>query len=295
MKKLFNFLFFLLISITVFAQAPQRMTYQAVIRNSSNTLVANQAVGIRVSIIKGSPSGIEVYKEIFNPNPLTNANGLVSIEIGGGAVITGTFSNINWANGPYYLKTETDPTGGTNYTITGISQLLSVPYALQSNKSQIASNGISGIAASGDTLYLENGTKLLIPGIRDVTSFVPGSIVGRWNLNSRRIKYFSNGSTLIDTTINSVPGEWVEFTSDGKINQRYYDASTASFVIQNAFATYNVIGGKLYIYDTGTPSPTPEIYDILTLTSSQLTLYQKEIEIINGEQRENYVWIYLSR
>jgi hypothetical protein len=47
----------------------------------------------------------------------SNANGLVSIEIGGGAVVSGNFSTIDWANGPYFIKTETDPTGGTNYTV----------------------------------------------------------------------------------------------------------------------------------------------------------------------------------
>ncbi len=114
----------------LFSQSPQRMSYQAVIRNSSNALVTSKEIGMRVSILQGTTTGQEVYKEIYNPNPQTNANGLVSIEIGGGIPITGTFPGINWANGPYFIKTETDPTGGTNYTISGTSQLLSVPYAL---------------------------------------------------------------------------------------------------------------------------------------------------------------------
>jgi hypothetical protein len=103
-----------------------------VIRNSSNALVSSSSVAMRISILQGSPTGTEVYKEIYNPNPQTNANGLVSLEIGGGIPVTGTFSGIDWSAGPYYIKTETDPTGGTNYTITGTSQLLSVPFALYS-------------------------------------------------------------------------------------------------------------------------------------------------------------------
>jgi hypothetical protein len=82
---------------------------------------------MRISIIQNSASGSAVYVE--TQTPTTNANGLISIEIGGGSVISGVFANINWANGIYFIKTETDPTGGTNYTITGTSQLLSVPYA----------------------------------------------------------------------------------------------------------------------------------------------------------------------
>jgi hypothetical protein len=106
---------------TANAQAPQKMSYQAVIRNSSHALVMNQQVGIRVSILKGSSTGAEVYREIFNPNPTTNSNGLVSLEIGAGIPLSGTFAGIDWANGPYFIKTETDPSGGTNYSIVGVS------------------------------------------------------------------------------------------------------------------------------------------------------------------------------
>jgi uncharacterized protein (TIGR02145 family) len=132
MKKLFTILLVLSLPLGAFAQSPQKMSYQAVIRNTSNVLVATSPVGMRVSILQGSPSGTEIYKEIYNPNPQTNINGLVTIEIGGGIPLAGTFSGIDWSIGPYFIKTETDPLGGTNYTITGTSQLLSVPYALHS-------------------------------------------------------------------------------------------------------------------------------------------------------------------
>jgi hypothetical protein len=104
------------------------MSYQAVIRDNSNALVTNQIVGMQISILQGSANGTAVYAE--TQTPTTNTNGLVSIEIGGGTVVSGNFSTIDWANGPYFMKTETDPAGGTNYTITGTSQLLSVPYAM---------------------------------------------------------------------------------------------------------------------------------------------------------------------
>lgn len=132
-----------LFTVCVFAQPPQKMSYQAVIRNASNALVTNQAVGIRISILQGSPTGTVVYQELFNPNPQTNVNGLVNIEIGGGVPIAGTFSAINWSAGPYYLKSETDPSGGTNYTIVGTSQILSVPYALYAITSQTASDAVT--------------------------------------------------------------------------------------------------------------------------------------------------------
>lgn len=123
MKKVFAFLTALVLTISVFAQTPQKMSYQAVIRDASNNLVSNQVIGIKVSILEGSASGTVVYTE--TQTPTSNYNGLVSIEIGGG---TG-FDAIDWGNGTYFLECETDPTGGSNYTISGVSQLLSVPYA----------------------------------------------------------------------------------------------------------------------------------------------------------------------
>jgi uncharacterized protein (TIGR02145 family) len=127
MRKIYTIFITLLLATTTWAQSPQKMSYQAVIRNSSDQLVTNHAVGMRISILQGSATGTSVYVE--TQTPTTNASGLATIEIGGGTFVTGSFSSIDWATGPYFIKTETDPTGGTSYTITGTSQLLSVPYA----------------------------------------------------------------------------------------------------------------------------------------------------------------------
>lgn len=127
-SKSAHLLIMMLICSSIFAQAPQKMSYQAVIRNSSNALVTNTQVGMQISILQGSASGTPVYVETQTPS--TNANGLVSLEIGTGTIVTGTFAGINWAAGPYFIKTETDPTGGTAYTIAGTNELMSVPYAL---------------------------------------------------------------------------------------------------------------------------------------------------------------------
>jgi len=138
MRKIYTIAVALFITVSVWAQSPQKMSYQAVIRNSSNQLVANQKVGMQITILQGSATGTEVYSE--TQTPTTNANGLVSIEIGGG---TG-FSSIDWSTGSYFIKTETDPTGGNAYTITGASQLLSVPYALYAKTSGSSTTGLKG-------------------------------------------------------------------------------------------------------------------------------------------------------
>lgn len=141
MKKVFSILAAVLLTATVWAQSPEKMSYQAVIRNSSEALVTNTTVGMQISILQGSATGTAVYVE--TQTPTTNANGLVSIEIGAGTVVSGTFASIDWANGPYFIKTETDPTGGTTYTITGTSQLLSVPYALHAKTAETVTGGIT--------------------------------------------------------------------------------------------------------------------------------------------------------
>ena len=133
------FTILLLCAVSLFAQAPEKFSYQAVVRNTSNALITDAQVGVRVSILQGSAEGNAVYVETHAAS--TNANGLLTVEIGGGKAEQGSFADIDWANGPYFLKTETDPNGGSDYGVTIIQQLLSVPYALYARE---AANSFSG-------------------------------------------------------------------------------------------------------------------------------------------------------
>jgi len=120
----------MMISLSIVAQSPEGMSYQAVIRGINGNLVINKTVSMKISILDGLTGNV-VYAETHTPT--TNANGLISLTIGFGTVVTGTFSEINWALRntafPNRITIETDPSGGTNYTISGTNQLLSVPYA----------------------------------------------------------------------------------------------------------------------------------------------------------------------
>ena len=120
----------LLLTLSSFAQVPEKMSYQAVIRGANNALVTNQQVGMKISILQEDAA---VYEE--TQTPTSNANGLVTLEIGTGTIVSGTFSSIDWSAYTYFIKIETDPAGGSNYTITSSSQLLSVPYALYAKAS----------------------------------------------------------------------------------------------------------------------------------------------------------------
>jgi hypothetical protein len=131
MKKIYTLMAAILIVATGWAQSPQKISYQAVIRDAGDVLVTTQ-VGMRISILQGSGGGTPVYVETFTPTP--NINGLVSIEIGGGDPVA--FAAIDWSDGPYFIKTETAVAPPlTTYTITGASELLSVPYALYAKSS----------------------------------------------------------------------------------------------------------------------------------------------------------------
>jgi hypothetical protein len=145
-KKRFTFLAALFIAVSIFGQSPEKISYQAVVRDATNTTVANQVVGMRISVLQTTANGTAVYVE--TQTPTTNANGLLSIYIGAGTVGSGVFSVIDWSSGPYFIKIEIDLSGNnTNYTITGTTQLVSVPFALYAKTSGSSATNASNIAA----------------------------------------------------------------------------------------------------------------------------------------------------
>ena len=149
MKTLILTLLLLLNITAAWAQAPQRISYQSIIRDANNVVVASSPVGIKISLLRGTSTGPAVYVET---HPITtNANGLVSLNIGEGTAITGTFAGIDWSNGPYLIQTATDPTGGTDYSIIGTAPLNSVPYALNAANASVATTlaGTLAIASGG--------------------------------------------------------------------------------------------------------------------------------------------------
>ena len=237
MKRTTILLTFLLCMATLFAQSPQKFTYQAVVRNASNQLIANAPVGVRISVLQGGVAGTIVYMETHTA--VTNANGLVTLQIGSGSVQQGVFANIDWAAGSYFLKTETDPSGGTNYSITSTQQLLSVPYALYANE---AGNGFSGdyndltntpniptvptnvSAFTNDAGYLTSFTEQQVLSISHDTVFLtggsfvklPAGFDGDYNSLTNRPTLFSgNYNDLTNTpVIPTVPTNVSAFNND---------------------------------------------------------------------------------
>ncbi len=139
MKRIYTFIVAFLLSAASFSQAPEKMSYQAVVRDAAGALVSDQAVGMQISILQSTATGSAVYVETHTPT--SNTNGLVTVEIGTGST-SDDFSAIDWSDGPYFVKTETDLTGGTNYTISGTSQLMSVPFALHAKLAENVSEPV---------------------------------------------------------------------------------------------------------------------------------------------------------
>ena len=147
MRTFFVILLFVTTGLHVIAQSPQSFQYQAVVRDASGNAVTNQNVGFQISIISGSITGTVEYAETHSAT--TNAFGIVTLTIGSGNVVTGTFSDIAWGSNSYFIKVEADPLGGVSYIDMGTTQLLSVPYAL------FALN-----AGNVDTLWSINGNNI---------------------------------------------------------------------------------------------------------------------------------------
>ena len=153
----------LLLSLSVFislllnAQAPQGFNYQASIRDASNNIVANQSVSVRITLIQGSLTGTSVYQETFTDS--TSSFGAVSLVIGTGSVVWGSFSGIDWGNGPYFIETAVDVNGGTSYQTMGAQQLMSVPYALHATSVEEKQT----LDISNDTLSISDGNTVVLP------------------------------------------------------------------------------------------------------------------------------------
>lgn len=131
----------LVIPVVAFAQAPQKFNYQAIARDVSGDALTSQSIGLRMSILQGSQTGSAVYTESHSAT--TDQFGHFSLEVGSGTIITGTFSAIDWGNGPYYLNVEMDASGGMAYQQMGVAQLISVPYALY------AAAGVGSVGPTG--------------------------------------------------------------------------------------------------------------------------------------------------
>lgn len=181
------------IGLKVLAQTPNAFKYQALVKDGSGTIVSNQSVGFRISILEGNDNGTVIYEESHLVT--ANDNGLVYFNIGEGDALTGDFSSIDWGSSSHYLQVEIDLNGGANYQLMGVSQLLSVPYALYAKSVENDAvddadndpvNELQDISLSGTELTIRDGSTIDLK-----SSFL-------WSLNNDDIS-FTTGKVGIGT------------------------------------------------------------------------------------------------
>lgn len=161
MKKLFLTTVIIVTGLTaLFAQAPLQFNYQGVARGANGQALANQSLGLRISILDGSASGTVQYSETHNIS--TNAYGLYTLAVGEGTVVSGSMASVTWGSGTKFMMVEMDPGGGSNYITLGSTQLLSVPYALQA-ESVTNDNDQQTLFLSGSTLGISGGNSVTLP------------------------------------------------------------------------------------------------------------------------------------
>lgn len=217
---------FLILIITVFfaqcfafGQAPGAINYQAVVRDNFGIVIANQNVSLRMSLHQGNPTGIIVYREVHYDT--TNSFGLVSLRVGHGLVDTGIFGAIDWGGSSYFLEIELDENGGQQFISMGTQQLVSVPYALYSEKAgnvfsgeySDLSNVPTGLSSfSNDVPYLT--TEIDADTTNELQDLViSGNSLSITNGNSVQlphdsITYFTTGINYNDFT-NTIRGQWI--------------------------------------------------------------------------------------
>ena len=175
--KLFCIIAIVLCSLNVWSQVPQGINYQAVIRNQSGVSITNTLVSLKIDLIQNIPSGQIVYSETHSAT--TSIIGLVNFVIGTGNVLTGTFNTIDWGNGPYFVQVSVDINGGSNFTVMGTQQLMSVPYALYAeNTANPGPAGPQGNDGVGIVSTVNNGNGTYTFNYSDGSSFTTSNLTG---------------------------------------------------------------------------------------------------------------------
>ena len=263
---------FLLLTIVVKAQTPPNaFNYSAVARNAAGQPIATSTIGIQITILKTSPTGVSQYSENHFVN--TDAFGLFNLVIGAGAVQSGSMATIDWSNDNYYLKVGMDATGSTNFLTMGTTQLLSVPYAMYA-KSAGSVNGITitSVSAAGDTLYLSNGQSFI----------AGGNSGGTGNLVLPTIT--TNALTAI-TSNSATFGGAISNANGNQIMERGIVYSTSpnptlgsnKIIIGNGIGTFDTISGLGYQYAHLLNSNTTYYVRAYAVTENNISAYGNEV------------------
>jgi uncharacterized protein (TIGR02145 family) len=228
MKNIALFLF-LTFSLHSFSQSPSSIPYQAVLRNTDGSVMANSSATITFKIHDSTVSGVVVYEETHTTT--SNAQGLIVLNVGEGTAVTGTFSAINWGSGAKFLHVLMN--AGNGIVDLGTQQMMSVPYALHANDTYMR------VSATGDSLFIGN-TVTLVPGISAANPPAVESILDadgnaytsvvigtqEWLAQNLKTTKYCNGDPLVTDLISiswqsSSVGAWAYYNDDPTMNDTF--------------------------------------------------------------------------
>jgi uncharacterized protein (TIGR02145 family) len=263
MKQLFTFLC-CVVATGIFAQTPQSIPYQAVVRNTDGSVMAEAAMTITFKIYDNSATGTEVYEETHTTT--TNAQGLVSLNVGEGTVVTGTFVGIQWGSGSKFLHVLMN--AGNGVVDLGTQQMMSVPYALYAEEVNVR------VSVTGDTLFIGNNYSI-VPGVSaanpvSISNYgsvlLPGnttcqneliSVTGCGGQDS--LLYYDRYYSLVEiggqcwfaenlATDKYSNGDLLgqDMPLSGQNNSAWFNATSGMYSIANESLSNDVIYGKLY-------------------------------------------------
>lgn len=236
MKKILILIVFVVMEIiAVYSQVPVRFNYQAVVRDNTGELVVNQNIAIRISILEGTVTGDELYSETHSVK--TDSYGVVNLKIGTGNDVVGDLLTLDWGSNSKFLQTDVDLSNGTNFTTIGVSEMVSVPYALYAN---------SALNLRGDGVYSTNTDTLFV--VKDHS----GNVV---------FAVFPDGAQVIvnETAKGKVGGFAVSGRSPTKaVDREYLRVTTDSTRI---YVDKPVVKGKVGGFAVSGRSPTKDILE----------------------------------
>ncbi len=244
----------------MFAQAPQKISYQAVVRNATGEPVVNQNVAIKINISETTPAGNTVYEETHAVT--TNAFGLANLAVGAGTVITGNIATINWGVDEYFLNIAVDVSGGSNFVALGSSQLLSVPYALYAEKA----NSVDGLPTTFDT-----------DSTNELQTISYNSTTGELTISNGNTIILPSGFSGDYNDLTNAPTNLSEFTNDAGFITSPNDADSDP---TNELQAIFLNGNNLELSQNG---GSVDLSSYLDNTDAQtLTLAGNDLSISNG-------------
>lgn len=279
--------FFLMLAHIVFSQAPNSFKYQSMVRKADGSALTNQSVKVKISILKSSTSGDVVYSEIHSTN--SNTFGIINLNIGEGSSLSGSFTSIDWSIDTYFVKVEMDENGGENYTLSSISQLLSVPYALNANSANSVDwSNVQNrpdmtiyatkeeaiqrfrVSTTGDTLHLSSANWVIIPGI-SIANPVPKPIINSISL----VKTSTEDGVEINLTIQA--------ESEKKVNwlNSSFEGPSGNIYGGGRGLTFTNVGTNLWEYQE---------HDFISKWAPSGTYYYSNISVENADDKVSDIW-----